>query len=253
MAYTLSEWSRISATDALREREAHVWQIGLEQPPEAVTLLRRLLSPDELERADRFHFPDDRRAFAVCRGVARRILGRELGVPAHELRFTYSAYGKPDIAPEQNPRGLRFNISHSGGVALCALAYGRRLGVDIERVREDLDYLPLSARFFAPDEHAALLALPGALRRRAFFACWTRKEAYIKARGEGLSFPLESFSVSLGSQARLLRTGVRQEAPATWRMAQVPAAPDFMGALAVEVAGAPLDALGFGQIDAVVG
>jgi 4'-phosphopantetheinyl transferase len=158
--------------------------------------LARLLSADEGERAGRFAFERDRRRYVVARARLRQLLGERLGAAPESLRFVYHAHGKPALARCPGQRDLRFNVSHCGEVAAYAFADGREVGVDIEEVRALPDADALAMRFFSPDERAAYLSLPRQARPRGFFNCWTRKEAFVKALGAGLSQPLDAFDVS---------------------------------------------------------
>ena len=172
-----------------------VWSVRLDEPARAGSEVV-VLSPDEIARASRFHFEKDRIHFTRCRSALRDLLVEYLTIPAAEIRFEYLTSGKPQLAPEQNPSGLQFNVSHSANMALIAVGREHRLGVDIEKIRGDVDTTALAERFFSLRERAGLQALPDHLRVPGFFACWTRKEAFLKATGEGLSFPLEDFSVT---------------------------------------------------------
>lgn len=172
-----------------------VWRVDLDEPPAAVAWAS-VLSPDEIARASRFHFDKDRARFTRCRSALRDLLAAYLEIPAYEIRFEYLASGKPQLAAEQNPRALQFNVSHSGSMALIAVGREHRLGVDIEKIRSDVDTAALAERFFSVRERAGLQALPDHLRVPGFYACWTRKEAFLKATGAGLSFPLADFSVT---------------------------------------------------------
>ncbi len=156
----------------------------------------RVLSGDEIERTKRFLFEKDRTRFTRCRSALRALLGRYLTIPAAELRFDYLSGGKPQLASEQNPFALQFNVSHSSNMALIAFGSNCRLGVDIEKMRSEVDTVALAERFFSLRERAGLRALPDDLRVQGFFACWTRKEAFLKATGDGFSFPLADFSVT---------------------------------------------------------
>jgi 4'-phosphopantetheinyl transferase len=154
------------------------------------------LSSDELVRAGRFHFERDRIRFVRCRTALRSLLGRYLGIRAPDIRLEYHSNGKPEVAMEQNKLKLQFNVSHSADEALIAIASHHRVGIDIEKIRNDIDIFVLAEHFFSTRERASLKALPENLQREAFFACWTRKEAFVKATGDGLSFKLADFSVS---------------------------------------------------------
>ena len=172
-----------------------VWSVRLDEPAKAGSEVV-VLSPDEIARANRFHFEKDRIHFTQCRSALRAVLASYLAIPAAEIRFEYLTSGKPQLAAEQNPIVLQFNVSHSANMALIAVGSEHRLGVDIEKIRDHVDTVTLAERFFSLRERAGLQALPDHLRVSGFFACWTRKEAFLKATGEGLSFPLEDFSVT---------------------------------------------------------
>ena len=172
-----------------------VWSVRLDEPARTGSEILTL-SPDEIARANRFHFEKDRIHFTRCRSALRDLLAGYLAIPAADIRFEYLTSGKPQLAAEQNPSALQFNVSHSANMALIAIGSEHRLGVDIEKIRGDVDTSALAERFFSLRERAGLQALPEHLRVPGFFACWTRKEAFLKATGEGLSFPLEDFSVT---------------------------------------------------------
>jgi len=198
--------------------------------------LLRTLTLDERARARRFRFPRDRDRFIVARGVLRAILGRYLGVDPGRLRFRYSPYGKPALAGPFEDEGIRFNLAHSQGIALYAVSRGREVGIDVEYVRADLADERIAERFFSPREVATLRAVPAEQRREAFFHCWTRKEAYVKARGEGLSLPLDQFDVSLapGEPAALLSTPGDPPEVTRWSLQALNPGPGYVAALAVE-------------------
>lgn len=198
--------------------------------------LQQTLDGNERVRAERFYFRRDRNHFIVAHGLLRLILSRYLNIEPSDLRFCYSPYGKPMLAKEFDGDRLRFNLSHSHGLALYAVTRARELGIDIERIRPDLTYEQLAERFFSPREVAALRAVPTSRRLGAFFSCWTRKEAYIKARGEGLSFPLDHFDVSLapGEPATLLSTIGDPLETRRWSLRELDLAPGYAAALAVE-------------------
>jgi 4'-phosphopantetheinyl transferase len=218
----------------LSSAEVHVWRAALDPAASCVERLQHTLSVDELQRAARFHFPRDRRRFIVARGALRNILGRYTGVPPSELRFRYSAYGKPTLADIED--GLRFNISHSHEVALFAVTRGREVGVDLEYLRMDVACEEIAEHFFSARERASLRALPMEVKHQAFFNCWTRKEAYIKAHGEGLSLPLDQFDVSLapGEPAALLATRHDHRDVWRWSLQALMPGPGYAAAVVVE-------------------
>jgi 4'-phosphopantetheinyl transferase len=190
-----------------------------------------LLSADERERAARFAFAHLRRSFTLARGALRILLGRTLGMAPAAIRFVYGEKGKPGLA---EPGRVRFNMSHSGELALIAIGLDCELGVDIERIRPLPDLQEIAARFFSREEETELMALPEDLREAAFFRCWTRKEAYIKAIGDGLSAPLDGFAVSLrdGEPARMIQIGGDAAAAGAWRLHHLDVEPGYVAALA---------------------
>lgn len=228
----ISEWQTPPSDPFLSADEVHVWRATLLAAPEQMERLWSLLTDDERQRAQRFRFDRDRRRFVVGRGQLRLLLARYLRCPAPAIRFSYSAHGKPAVV--EPATSLAFNLAHSHELALYAFAWERRIGVDVEHVRSDLADEQIAQRFFAPGEIAALRNLPPHERVAAFFRCWTRKEAFVKARGEGLSLPLDQFEVSLEpDQAALVRTAVPEEA-AHWRLLPLFPDPAYTAALAVE-------------------
>jgi 4'-phosphopantetheinyl transferase len=229
-------WRHPRAGLTLSSAEVHVWRASLDLDSSCVEHLQHALSADELQRAARFHFPRDRRRFTVARGVLRDILGRYLGVPPSEPGFRYSAYGKPALGAGFDAVGVRFNISHSHEMALFAVTCGREIGVDIEYLSREIRGEEIAQHFFSAHECASLRALPAAAKHEAFFNCWTRKEAYIKAHGEGLSLPLDQFDVSLapGEPAALLATRNDPREVQRWSLQALTPGPGYVAALAVE-------------------
>jgi 4'-phosphopantetheinyl transferase len=230
------EWRQPPPGLVLSADEVHVWRASLNHPAEGLERLYGTLTPDERERAARFHFERDRRHYVAARGLLREILSLYLRQSPDSLRFSYTSYGKPYLADECVGAGLRFNLSHSGELALYAVSLRRELGVDIERIRTDVEHAQIAAGFFSGPEVEALRALPAHLQREAFFICWTRKEAYIKGIGEGLSLPLDSFDVSLmpGAPASLLAVrGDAQEA-ARWTLHALEPGAGYHAALVAE-------------------
>lgn len=235
-ATAVDTWLKPPPSIVLRADEVHVWRAPLTHEDDRLERLRGTLAPNECERAARFHFERDRRHFIAARGILREILGRYLALPPGSLRFVYTAYGKPHLADERMGASLRFNVSHSGELALYAISRGRELGVDIEQVRTDIEHRQIAAQFFSRQEVAALSALPEGLQQEAFFLCWTRKEAYIKGIGEGLSLPLDSFDVSLtpGAPASLLAVRGDATEAARWTLRALEPGAGYHAALVAE-------------------
>lgn len=227
-------WQPATHPPPLTTEDVHVWRIALEVSDPLLARLRETLADDERRRAERFHFEKDRRYFTAARGAMRILLADYVARRPQEVRFAYGNYGKPRLADEAD---LRFNLTHSHGLALLAVTRGRDLGVDVEHLRDVAgDGGPLAERFFSPREAAVLRSLPPEQRREAFFHCWTRKEAYIKANGKGLSLPLDQFDVSLrpGDPAMLLATRHGPDDVRRWSMQSLLPAEGYVGALAVE-------------------
>ena len=230
-----TEWPLATAPPSFPTDRVDIWKVHLDRP-----LLKNsetgVLSPDEIARANRFHFEKERVYFVRCRTALRRLLGKYLAIPALEIQFRYSMNGKPQLEAGLNPRSLQFNVSHSSDLATIAIGSEHRVGIDIEKIRGDVDTLSLSKRFFSLRERAALQALPEHLRVSAFFACWTRKEAFLKATGEGLSFPLENFSVSVqpDSNPKLEEVNEDTKVGEQWFLADLHISDGYRAALAIE-------------------
>jgi 4'-phosphopantetheinyl transferase len=215
--------------------EIHLWSATLDREPEVLATLEETLSPEEKARADRFHFARDRHHFVVARGLLRELLGKYLHQPAADIQFSYGQYGKPSLSARNVPGGACFNLSHSSGLVLFAIAREGNLGLDVEHVRPDFAGEDIARRYFSEREVSELLSLPPESRDAGFFNCWTRKEAYIKARGLGLQIPLDSFSVSLspGAAAQFL-SGVEPR----WHLAAHHPADGYVAAVAYDGAAA---------------
>ncbi len=226
----------ISQTLRLNDDEVHVWYATLDQEAPHVEAFRQTLSPGELARADRFRFEEDRHRFIVARGLLRLILSRYLDVEPAQLRFCYGRYGKPALANGLGEGTLSFNLAHAEGLAVCAVARSRQIGVDVERMRTDFAYQEVVERFFSWREQGVLRALPQRARCVAFFAGWTRKEAYLKARGEGLSLPLREVEVTLapGEPPALLSVGGDVQEARRWVLHELKPRPGYAAAVAVE-------------------
>ncbi len=235
----------VCSTPALSHDEIHVWHQSLARGSAEVATFASLLSADELQRAGRFRFDKDRNGYIVSRGTLRTLLGHYLDVSPLELRFAYSEYGRPSLVAEASSGMLDFNVSHSGEIALFAFARGREIGIDVERVRRNFGTCEIAERFFSAAERAALQELPQEQRHQAFFRCWTRKEAFIKAIGEGLSHPLDQFDVSLAPEvpAALLATRPDAQEVARWTLWDIRVPGDYAAALAAESRSSSLLAL----------
>jgi len=226
----VSTWFEPPEALSLATGEVHVWRLALDQPESVLARFRETLEAHELERAGRFYFDKHRNHFIVGRGGLRHVLARYVDVKPEEFRFSYGPYGKPELVGER----LRFNVSHSHGVALFAVAADRELGVDVEHIRADFATQDIARRFFSRREVAAFDALGKEEQVTAFFRCWTRKEAYIKAIGRGMSERLDAFDVTLapGEAAVLLRA--EGQDVSRWSMFDIEVGAGYAGALLVE-------------------
>lgn len=239
---TRPAWPRPDDFPRLDPRAVHVWRlripaeplVGINDTPARLERVGLCLAPDEQARAARYHFAADRRRFAWTRGVLRALLAPYVGTPPGRIHFASGAKGKLRLTPPD--AGVRFNVSHSHEWALIALARDREVGVDVEHHRPlHHDLFGIATRFFAPWEVAALRALPPEAREPAFFRIWSRKEAYIKATGEGVSAGLDTFEVSSGPEdAVTLRVHGRPAEDARWRMRSLDVGSDYGAAICVE-------------------
>jgi 4'-phosphopantetheinyl transferase len=216
---------------ALSDREIHVWCASLVVPASIQDSLYQTLASSERERTGRFHFVEHRNAYIVGRGVLRSILSRYCGIAAADVEFVYEEKGKPRISSQ----AIQFNVSHSHELALYAVAREPLLGVDVEWVRPMDDQENIAKRFFSAKEYAELMSLNQDQRSDAFFNCWTRKEAYVKAIGDGLSAPLDRFQVSLrpGEQALFVSIEGHVDRASEWSLFDVRPMEGYVGAVAV--------------------
>jgi 4'-phosphopantetheinyl transferase len=233
----MNSWGQLFQPPNIQAGEVHVWLATLDPASTDAYRLSHVLSSDELDRAEGFASPEARRRFVAARGILREVLGACLGVLPSSLIFTHGPHGKPRLAGEG--REISFNISHSGEVVLCAVCKGAEVGVDVERVRTDVDHLAVAGRFFSPREVAELRSLADQTRTRAFFSCWTRKEAIIKALGVGLPNMLKDFDVSLapGVSPEVIATRPDPEEKLQWTLFDLDPGPGYVSALAVRGTG----------------
>jgi 4'-phosphopantetheinyl transferase len=226
----ISPWRVPTAAPVLAKGTVHLWRIPLDRRPEPTEREFALLSEDERARADRFHFPRDRRRFVVAHAALRLILGLYTGKSPESLRFEVGRYGKPTLAGGPGPC---FNLTHSGELAVVGLAPDRELGVDVEQLRDMADLQSMAARFFTPAEQTALLRFLPAVRGRAFLDGWTRKEAVMKALGLGVAQPPESIEVSLEPGNATLHRLNGLLTP-DWAMTAFVPGQDYIGAVAMQ-------------------
>src|ERR1700730_1444128 len=222
-------WSQPPQVLSLSHDELHVWLTWLDVERQEHTRLFSYLNKDEVSRAERFVFPRDRDHFIVARGRLRELLGKYLRCPPDAVQFKTGRFGKLSLLDDENQ--LRFNLSHSHGLALYGFCMGRELGIDAEKIRPGFAGQGIAERYFSAAEQRELTEVPKELRDTAFFLCWTRKEAYIKARGDGLQIPLDSFDVSLKPDEPAT---LRSEDRGRWSVRSFTPAPEFVAAIIVE-------------------
>jgi 4'-phosphopantetheinyl transferase len=219
---------------SLSDREVVLYLLDLRSMDASQAKWQHLLSEDEQQRVARFHFERDRRSYGVTRGVLRSLLADYVESSPEKLSFRYSNRGKPALERPSASCGLAFNVSHSGDFALLGFTRRKEIGVDIEKIRGDFDSAAIARRFFSAQEQTQLAGLPADQQHHAFFRCWTRKEAFIKALGEGLSHPLRQFDVSLDSSVEVsLSTRPDAKEADRWWLQAVDTAPYYAAAFAV--------------------
>jgi 4'-phosphopantetheinyl transferase len=227
--------SLVEAPLDLPADEVHLWRADLEAIGPNESRWQTVLSADEKARAARFLFSPDRRNFVASRALLRMILAGYLATDPNLLTFAYSKKEKPYLGPEHADSDVTFNVAHSRGIALLAFSRHREVGIDVEQVRSDFDVEAISRRFFSTHEQQQLAASPHDNRLAAFFRCWTRKEAYIKATGEGLSLPLCQFDVSIAEDDHDALRSTRPDPAeaALWSLREIPAGSGYVAALCV--------------------
>jgi 4'-phosphopantetheinyl transferase len=215
----------------LSKRQAHVYTLRGSATSDVLVQCEKVLSPDERVRADRIRFQDLRESFIATRGALRYLLGGYLGLHPASICLVYSSTGKAGLAHHND---LRFNVSHSGSMSAFALTAGCDIGIDLEQLRPLPDIEKIAARFFCPEEAAEIASLPAGERERAFFTCWTRKEAFIKASGAGLSRPLNSFRITSqpGDAGNLILLDREDDGRGLWSAHDLALATDYAAAIA---------------------
>jgi 4'-phosphopantetheinyl transferase len=220
----------------LGNAKAQLWVVALDLVPGRLPDFQSILSPDERDRASRFLSDVDARRYMAARASLRTLLGAYAGIKPGQLRFAYDRFGKPGLGGETHAAAVRFSVSHSGELGLFGFVREHRIGVDVERVRADIDVESLAKNHFSQNEFQKLRALSPDRQLEAFFCCWTRKEAYLKGRGEGMSYGLDRFEVSVaaGEPAAILQADDDPDVSRRWTLEHLTPAPGYLGAAAVE-------------------
>lgn len=230
-----SSWDRPPANLELSVNHIDIWRTALDLPRQQIDKYASVLSPDELARVERFKLERKQREYIISRGLLRRVLSHVLKQDPSLFEFEYSDHDKPHLAVNRHGKPVQFNLSHSHEQTLIAVTLEHLIGVDVEYVRRNVEFKKLAARFFSAQEARDLSTYTEDNLPPAFFACWTRKEAFVKALGDGIAFGLSEFSVSVDPFDRevALTTHWDPDAASTWSLINIPAGPDYMAALAV--------------------
>lgn len=238
-------WSPAPEKPNMQVGELHVWRASLDVNVATLKKYQSILSKEEIRRANKFRFDKDRNHFITARGILRQLLANYLQMDPAEVVFHYGSHGKPGL---NHNAELRFNLSHSAGVAILGFVRDYSIGIDLEKIKSNIEFEEIANHFFAKKEITALLGLPIKKRALGFFNCWTRKEAFIKAKGSGLSFPLDQFEVSLlpDEPAKLLETYWDKKELGNWSLYALDPGVGFVGAVAIN---GPVNMLRYWQWD----
>lgn len=214
----------------------HVWTVPLKQYTCGIAQLLKYLSTDEIMKAERFRFEKDKKRFMTMRSILRNILSSYLEIGPADIEFCYNQFGKPFVPVAINAREISFNASSSQNVALIAIALEKEIGIDIEKISSDWEHVEIARNFFSERERNEFLRLPDEFKIEAFFSCWARKEAFVKAIGEGLSFSLKDFDVSVAQNVPVTILDIRNsdQKAADWNLVDINAGWGYKAALAVK-------------------
>ncbi len=235
MNENILSWQEAPTHPILQNDEVHLWCADLNVPENTYKMLAKYLNNEEQNRAARFIREQDRSHFIAARGILRNILSRYINIAPHNIEFEYGEKGKPSLILEQNQRKIYFNLAHSNHLAIYAITSINHLGIDIEYSKRNIEALDIAERFFSKNEIASLRVLPSAEQLSGFYKIWTRKEAFVKAIGVGLSHPLDQFSVdgSLDKSAIKLHTqnpSIKND----WYIYNVAISQEYVAALSLE-------------------
>jgi 4'-phosphopantetheinyl transferase len=229
-------WPDVNINTRLGAGEVHVWCVQLNISDKHLLYFQRSLAPDESRRASRFHFERDRKRYIAKHGLLREILGNYLSIHPAEVQFAYNPHGKPFLLNDLQAQNLNFNISSSGDLALFVFLRGRQVGVDIEKIRQNIEFEELVERFFSENERKAFQLVKPKSKLQTFFCIWARKEAYIKAQGQGLSVPISRFDVFIDphNKAEIFVADREAMEKDCWSLRDLDPALGYAAALAVQ-------------------
>ena len=236
----MTGWPLSNSAPKLSGGEVHIWRVDLDMPDDRWQALTSLLSDNEHAKAQRFHFAKHRRRHTVSHAALRILLGQYLARPPRDIDFRHNAHGKPRLAGEG--QRIKFNLSHTEDIMLAAFVLDSEVGIDIEAVTRHVDYMGVGQRWFSALESHTLQSLPEQERVDAFFRAWCRKEAYIKARGEGMSHPLQRFSVALDKHGpRLVEHLDDNRETSRWTFIDIDVAKNYRATVVAETANWQVD------------
>jgi 4'-phosphopantetheinyl transferase len=220
----------------LTQNQVEIWLVNIPEHINRSVWYETLLNDEEREKADRFYFAKDRLRYVITHGILRRLISQYVAIPPKELVFLKNPFGKPYISPVINTQKIQFNISHSKEGIIIAISKGNELGVDLEFARDTIPILEIAQRFFSPYEYQVLLATPASFRLLSFYRCWTRKEAFIKAKGKGLSIPLDSFDVTVSPDQppQLIRSSLDPSDLEKWKLREIDTWPNYLATICIE-------------------
>jgi len=225
---------KIPLENILELNDVHIYCISVDDEDSNLPFYIKNLSDDEMKRANRFVFEKDKKNFIIKRGVQRQILSYYLNVEPQKIIFTYNEYGKPNIDKTLNHQKINFNVSHSNNKIILGIVKNKHIGIDIENITSLKPYDDVINRYFSKYEILKFNSLSNSLRQKAFFATWTRKEAYIKAQGLGLSYPLNKFSVSIDPNSNTQLIDDENCDISTWSLEEILSSDDYIAAIAVK-------------------
>lgn len=217
----------------LDSNQIHIWYINFNLAEDVITFLDSFLSKDEIIKASKFRFKKDKNCSIITRGALRLISSKYLKMKPENITFKYGEFGKPDFDIDTK---IKFNVSHSGNMAIIGFVLNDDIGVDVEKIKSDFDVFDIAKNYFSDSEIEALKKLPIHERAKGFYRCWTRKESFIKAKAQGLSFSLDSFSVSINSDEKteLLETKWNKNEKELWKLFSFLPKENYMGAVSVK-------------------
>ncbi len=225
-------WSLPLEDVYLESDEIHIWLCNLDVSEQSIKKSKEILSIAEIEKANKFHFLNDKKSYVISHANLRAILSKYLNKDAKKIGFSYNKFGKPFLQDPKD-KSICFNLSHSGNFCLIGVTRSDKIGVDIEKINKEFSSLEIAKNYFSKKEYSEILNLPIHERTKAFYYCWTRKEAYIKAEGKGLSIELDSFDVTISEKkVKILRINDSSNVN-NWQLYNLPINDEYCASVAL--------------------